>query len=342
MMPAVSVIVPVYGVEKYLPRCMDSLMGQTLRDIEIILVDDESPDACPGMCDEYAKRDDRVCVIHKRNGGLGYARNSGLEIASGEYVAFVDSDDYVDRDMFACMYNAAKEQDADFVRVDNYRETLDGRVLNSASVPPMREGFYEKEELRRTLLFPQFGLLPEDGGEKYVSCSVWRNLYRREIICRLKLSFDSERELISEDIPFHLSFMMACERACVINRKFYHYIENDQSLTQSYRPDRFQQELILYHELEKRLRKAGIYEDCALRLQRHLLDRLRNCVKRELCGNPNAAAGMKNVRAMIAAQEVQDVLSHYPLNRMPVKYRAVYMMVKYRCVGLLYLLRSKL
>ena len=339
---AVSVIVPVYGVEKYLPRCMDSLLGQTLRQIEIILVDDESPDGCPEMCDAYQKMDDRVRVIHKKNGGLGFARNSGLEIARGEYVAFVDSDDYVEHDMFACMYKSAKEYDADFVRADNYRETRDGRILNSTSVLPMREGLYKKEEMCRELLFPQFGLLPEDGGEKYVSCSVWRNLYRREIVCRTNIRFVSEREMISEDMIFNFQFMTECSRAFVIKRKFYHYVVNDQSLTQSYRPDRFQKERIFFHELERRLRKAGVYEDCSLRLQRHLLDRLRNCIKRELCGNPHAAAGMRNVRTMITAPEVRQVLTQYPLNRMPIKYRAVYTMIKYRCVGLLALLRRKL
>src|SRR5574344_1424030 len=109
--PKVSIIVPIYNVEKYLDRCMESLLNQTLKDIEIIMVDDGSPDNCPKMCDEYAKRDKRVKVIHKKNGGLGYARNSGLDIATGEYVAFVDSDDYVDVNMYETLYNFAKDND---------------------------------------------------------------------------------------------------------------------------------------------------------------------------------------------------------------------------------------
>ena len=92
MKPKVSIIVPVYNVEKYLARCMESLLNQTLTEIEIILVDDGSPDNCPQMCDEYAKRDSRVKVIHKSNAGLGYARNSGLDVAIGEYIAFVELD----------------------------------------------------------------------------------------------------------------------------------------------------------------------------------------------------------------------------------------------------------
>ena len=106
--PKVSVIVPIYNVEKYLDRCMQSVLNQTLKDIEIIMVDDGSPDNCPSMCDEYARKDNRIKVIHKKNGGLGFARNSGLEIATGEYVAFIDSDDFIDTSMYETLYNTAK------------------------------------------------------------------------------------------------------------------------------------------------------------------------------------------------------------------------------------------
>lgn len=342
MKPAVSVIVPVYRVEEFLPRCMDSLLGQTLERIEIILVDDGSPDGCPAMCDGYRETDPRVRVIHKRNEGLGFARNSGMEIAQGEYIAFVDSDDYVERDMLACMYEAAQKYDADFVRADHFRETRDGRVLNAASVPPMREGLYEQEELRRTLLYPQFGLLPQDGGEKYVSCSVCWALFRREIIQNRGIRFDSERDMISEDLLLNLAYLMTCCRAYVINRKVYHYIVNDRSLTRSYLPNRFQREIVFFHEAEKRLREAGIYGECEMRLRRHLLDRLRRCVKGELCGNPQPSAGRENARKMMNAPEVLEVLADYPLARMPLKYRAVNTLIKYRCVRVLYRLREKL
>ena len=102
-------MVPIYKVEKYLDRCMTSLLGQTLHDIEIIMVDDESPDGCPQMCDVYAQKDERIKVIHKHNGGLGLARNSGLEVAEGEFVAFIDSDDYVELDMMEKLYREATD-----------------------------------------------------------------------------------------------------------------------------------------------------------------------------------------------------------------------------------------
>ncbi len=109
----ISVIIPVYKVEKYLKRCVDSVIAQTYENIEIILVDDGSPDNCGEMCDEYAKADSRVLVIHKENGGLSSARNTGVEHSCGEWIAFVDSDDYISSDYIECLYQAVKEYNAD-------------------------------------------------------------------------------------------------------------------------------------------------------------------------------------------------------------------------------------
>ena len=112
-MPLVSIIVPVYKVEKYLKRCVDSLTNQTLRDIEIILVDDGSPDSCSTICDEYAEKDERIKVIHKENGGVSSARNAGIDAAAGEYIGFVDSDDWIEQDMFERLMKNTQQYDAD-------------------------------------------------------------------------------------------------------------------------------------------------------------------------------------------------------------------------------------
>lgn len=133
-MPKVSIIVPIYNVEKYLDRCMSSLLNQTLKDIEIIMVDDESPDNCPQLCDEYARKDERVKVIHKKNGGLGLARNSGLEIATGEYVAFVDSDDFVDINMYQELYSTADSYDSDIVYCGFYEYKNESNVKTRQEV----------------------------------------------------------------------------------------------------------------------------------------------------------------------------------------------------------------
>lgn len=342
MNPKVSVIIPIYNVEKYLERSVGATRNQTLKDIEIILVDDESPDNCPQMCDRFKEEDDRIKVVHKKNGGLGLARNSGLEVATGDYVFFLDSDDYIDLDTLECMYNAAVANDADFVRVDNYRENGSGKILNADYVPPMREGFYNKDELRKELLYPQLGMGPKESGDKYVSCSVWRNLYRKQIIDDSNLRFVSEREMISEDIPFNLDFMTRANKAFVINRKFYHYIVNENSLTQSYKADRFDKELELYRGLQKKLREYGIFEPCEIRMQRFLMTRARKSIRRELIGNPNKSDAKKNVKKILGKQELREILSTYDSSGLPKKYQLVFMAMKYKMVNVLWAIRYKL
>ena len=105
-MSTISVIVPVYKVEQYLDRCVESILAQTFKDLEIILVDDGSPDACPQMCDKWAEQHQNIKVVHKPNGGLSSARNAGIEVASGDYIGFIDSDDYILPDMYECLFTA--------------------------------------------------------------------------------------------------------------------------------------------------------------------------------------------------------------------------------------------
>ena len=118
--PKVSVIVPIYGVEKYLHQCIDSILAQTLKEIEIILVDDGSPDKCPQIVDEYAKKDERIIAVHQTNGGYGRAVNHGIKLATGEYMAIVEPDDWIDADMYATLYEHAKQYDVDVVKGPYY------------------------------------------------------------------------------------------------------------------------------------------------------------------------------------------------------------------------------
>lgn len=342
MMPKVSVIVPVYDVEKFLPRCLNSLQNQTLQHIEIILVDDESPDNCPAMCDMYQKQDERIKVIHKKNGGLGYARNSGMEIATGEYIAFVDSDDYVELDSYETMYRLAKAYNVDIVKAEKINEGANGEITNKVDKFLTREGYFEGEELRGELLYPIFGMLPNEGGDRYATCSCATGIYRHEFLDMLNIKFDSEKNFISEDLLFMLKVLGQAESAYVVNKRFYHYIVNDKSLTHVYRPDRFKKEIILYNECINRLIQMGYYSKCKIRLYRHLLIRTRKAIKRELIGNPQKKQAVNNVREMLKCEEIQKVFEKYDASALPIKYKIIYYMMKYRLVWAMKILKTKL
>ena len=133
-MPKVSVIVPIYGVENYLRECVDSILNQTLKDIEIILIDDGGKDNCPQIIDEYAQKDERIVAIHKPNGGYGQTCNVGLERATGEYVAIVEPDDYIDSKMYEDLYNIATKYNSDIVKscfYDNLQAKEEQRILKT-------------------------------------------------------------------------------------------------------------------------------------------------------------------------------------------------------------------
>ncbi len=186
-MSKISIIVPIYNVEKYLERCVDSLINQTYRDIEIVLVDDGSPDGCPAMCDEFAKADPRIKVVHKQNGGVSSARNAGVDNATGDLIAFVDPDDYVEYDFLEFLYSLMTQNDADIsacgvlevypsgktsmqwddktLTVFDRREAMERMCYNEGFYITLWDKLY-KRELFEGVRFPD-GKLFEDTGTTY-------------------------------------------------------------------------------------------------------------------------------------------------------------------------------
>lgn len=165
----ISVIVPVYKVEPYLARCIESIQKQTYFNLEIILVDDGSPDNCGNLCDEYAAKDNRICVIHKKNGGLSDARNAGIESASGSYLCFADSDDWLDRDMIALLYKLCIEKNADISEC-SFRNIYSGYIQEeTACTAQLIEGNH---------IFALKKMLEW----KYFKPVAWNKLYKRSVI----------------------------------------------------------------------------------------------------------------------------------------------------------------
>ena len=166
-MPEISVIVPVYNVEKYLPRCVGSILSQTFGDFELILVDDGSPDGCGAICDAYAQKDERVKVIHKKNGGLSDARNAGIDVACGEYLAFIDSDDWVHTGFLKALYDNAKKYHAEISMVNLHKE-YDSYSENALEIS---EGICDKEQAME-YLYGDTGI--------YMNVA-WNKLYQRNL-----------------------------------------------------------------------------------------------------------------------------------------------------------------
>ena len=221
MKPKVSIVVPIYNVEQFLDRTMHSLLAQTLKNIEIIMVDDESPDNCPAICDRYAEQYPNVKVVHKKNAGLGMACNSGIEVASGEYIAFCDSDDYVDNNMYETMYNAALKYDADavYTGIKTVNEREEVHVMNEY---PSCQIFQGKNKIH-AFLMDMISSEPSDTIERRVPMSAKVVLYRKDLIDANKLRFVSERVIISEDLVWNMDVLNHSKCIVTLPQTFYYY-----------------------------------------------------------------------------------------------------------------------
>ena len=249
--PEISIIIPVYNVERFLERCMQSVLNQTLKDIEIILVDDQSPDNCPLLCDEYAKNDARVKVVHKQNGGLGLARNSGLDVACGEYVAFLDSDDYVEPETYQIAYERAVADDLDVCYFRHCRFFADGkRVVRHYE----EEKFMSRERVLEYML-ELIGSTPDEKKQNPYHVSSCMAIFRRSMIEENHIRFVSERVIASEDVIFDLNLLPHAERIVLLPNVLYNYYVNEQSISRTYDAQKLERFMRLLEEIPKYLDK---------------------------------------------------------------------------------------
>ena len=250
-MPFFSIIVPIYKVEKYLRKCVESILSQTFRDIEVILVDDGSPDSCPRICNEYERRDSRVKVIHKKNGGLINARKSGLEAASGEYIGFVDGDDWIEPDMYALFAEAIEKHSPDMVLSDFYYDYGD-KLINSEQL--FEQEFYDKQALKDKL-YPK--MLFSGTYYKFgVNPCCWSKVYKKELLEKNLPQVDG-RIKMGEDAAFTYPCLLDAQRVAAIKTPQYHYIINPDSMTKSYDKDLKDIIFLPYEHIIKKCRACG-------------------------------------------------------------------------------------
>lgn len=214
--PLISVIVPIYNVEKYLGRCIESIVNQTYKNTEIILVDDGSPDNCPEMCDDWEKKDERIKVIHKENGGLSDARNAGLEIASGDYISFIDSDDYISTDFFSLMINAMIKEKSDIVECNVIKFGGNEVQINFNDKLSIKN-YSTKEALKLSIQ------------DKDFHQHVWNKLYKSELV--LDLMFPVGK--LNEDEYWTYKVIGRAKKLTKINKPMYYYYQRSSSIINS-------------------------------------------------------------------------------------------------------------
>lgn len=332
----ISIVVPIYNVENYLEKCIKTLINQTYKNIEIILVDDGSKDSSGEICNEYQKKDERIKVIHKENGGLSDARNAGIKEATGKYIAFLDADDYVDYTMYEKLYNVIKEENAE-IAICGYSRINE----KDKEMPyPLEVKKYKKD---RSILYNMIGTLPKDSEDINIGMSVWKCLYNLEVIKKNNLYFRSERVYISEDIVFQIEYFEFVNKVALLGDPLYKYRYNEVSLSKKYRKDRFEKQKILYLK-EKSMLEERKWLDKELnnRLDRTFIMKVKACIKSEVVANTEIKEKkLQNIKKILEDDLLQKIIKEYPVNETNFKSRIYILIMKFKLNKLLYKMYNK-
>lgn len=246
----VSIIIPIYKAEKYLERCLESVLQQTYKDIEIILMDDGSPDSCPSICDNYQKKDSRIKVIHSENYGQSVARNKGIDLSSGKYISFVDADDVLAHDAIERLVAVAEQGLYDIVSCNYFRVAKEIKISSNSYSSGEINKYGSKDQRKR------YNLYKTSSAFGYV----WGKLYRSSFLNEHKLRFDSAKKVFMEDTVFNLKAFLFNPKYYVLNEPIYYYYIYEAS-TSNKKEDVTERALNMLHHYETFLKLEGKYEE---------------------------------------------------------------------------------
>ena len=281
-----SIIIPVYKIEEYLPECIESLCKQTYKNIEIILVDDGSPDNCPSICDEYALKDPRIKVIHKQNAGATAARKTGAQAATGEYICCVDGDDYVAFDYIEAFAKQIEQYGCDMACCGYYLATPDGK-----SPKPLRNrvGYYSAEDIKAEI-YPE---LIQTKNATYFTPSLWGKAIRTEIFKAEQMKID-ENIKIGEDGACIIPCVYKASSVCIIPDCLYFYRYNPSSVTKNGKAFRFDGPELIAKHIENEINMSEF--DFSEQLNRKIVHELFTVVKSQFNRKEKYCAVVKDIK----------------------------------------------
>lgn len=270
-----SVIVPIYNVEKYIRQCIESILNQSYKDFELILVDDGSKDDCPKLCDEYGKKDERIKVIHKQNGGLVSARKEGVKIARGDYVVAVDGDDFVADNILKTFYDILSVEKYDLVCCGYYEYLNDDKII---AVKHKYHGIYSRNRIENEIFSR---LITGENGKRFPP-SMWAKAFKRELYTTIQLDVD-DKISIGEDSCVVYPFIYNADSLFVSEECLYFYRQNDASLTKQTQKAFSWDEILLRAEHYERLMPDKIFVD---QIARNVVHSMFNVAITEFYANP--------------------------------------------------------
>ncbi len=276
-METISIIVPIYNVGKYLETCIKSLLCQTHEQLEIILINDGSKDNSLEICKEYAALDSRIIVIDKPNEGVAIARNIGMEKATGEYITFVDPDDWVEPEIYESLLQQLKKWDSPVCLCNFYKDT---KRKSQPKLFEFEDEVLVEKEIVDKLINDMVGM--SDLLPKYtmVMGSVWRGLYKRSFIEQHQLRFVPKLSIM-EDLVFMVQVLLKCHKVAIDQGVWYHYVQHANSALRSYNDQLWEDQLVVYEHLEQSLREANLEEEMRNRLDIRYIGMVLTAIKNE-------------------------------------------------------------
>lgn len=311
-MAKVSVIVPCYKVEKFLPKCIETLISQTLEDIEIILVDDGSPDSSGLICDRAAETDERVKVIHKKNGGVSAARNDGLDAAKGQYVIFVDSDDYMPANALEILHTRAEATHADVVVGDIYRVFgEDERRVHFYNKEFTTSDRSEFDKLIQADFYNQYCPYPYEGKPAFGYGGPWNKLVRRELLLQNDIRFDVRVNGLFDDIIYTAYVLAVSKTFSYVSKPVYAYRILTTSITRTYKSNLLETNEAIFHSWEEFLEKYDSKQVYREAYYANVIRRFDDSLNRYFFSENNSKTS-KEVRT-----ELDNVMSSEPYKSVP-------------------------
>lgn len=309
----ISIIIPVYNAEKYLPRCIESLLNQTYKKIEIVLVNDSSTDNSAAICERYTKLDSRIYYYSKANEGAGIARNFGISKANGDYIGFCDADDYVEPDMYEKLIKAVSNK-FDIAYCLHTNEKMAAVKTGAIKV-------FNKDNIW-DLIVGEVGSKPNEKNDYLYGSAVWRGLYKKSIISDNNLMFLSERVIGSEDLIFNLEYLKYCNNAIYVMDELYRHCENNDSMTHSKMHFNIENEIKLYNKIDEVL-SINPQGDYMLELNRFFIKRLRNAIIRisKETSLKDFFVDYANIKRILNDEKLREVEYSYPYKQLPFKQR---------------------
>lgn len=336
-MPYFSLILPVYNVEKYVKRCVNSLLRQEYTDYEIILVDDGSTDSSGSICDKLADKNNNIFAYHKENGGLSDARNYGMDRAKGNYILFIDSDDWVDEKLLISLHNHLNKSNVDILKF-GFQKMQEGNYKNTF-FSYFNIGVYDRRQIEETIL-------PYTIGPKRLFCyeqndckSVWSHVYSLNFLRENNIRFVSEREILNEDYLFNLHTLLYAKSLEVTHYILYYYDYREGSLSKRYITNEFERKLKLHREYKLLLERNGLFERYETPYYSECVDGFYACISNECCcWNETSKYAVQNIKKILNCKECEISLLKCKRSNMNLKGKVIYWLMRLKFAYLMYIL----